>query len=64
MEQHAEQSKAIENFENLWTGLRPKLDAVIAQGAKRPQSFAEAMKEVATVDGGLFWLSYAAFMSM
>jgi hypothetical protein len=55
LEQRSEQSKAIENFENLWTALRPKLDAVIAQGAKRPQSFAEAMKEVATVDGGLFW---------
>ena len=54
-EQLAEQSKSIEDFENLWTALRPKLDAVIAQGAKRPQSFAEAMKEVATVEGGLFW---------
>jgi len=54
-EQQTEQSKVIENFENLWTALRPKLDAVIAQGAKRPQSFAEAMREVAMVDGGLFW---------
>lgn len=54
-EQHAEQSKVIENFESLWTPLRPKLEAVIAQGARRPQTFAEAMKEIATVDGGLFW---------
>jgi hypothetical protein len=54
-QQHAEQFKAMENFENLWAALRPKLDAVIAQGAKRPQSFAEAMREVAMVDGGLFW---------
>jgi hypothetical protein len=55
LEQRAEQSKAIENFENLWTALRSKLDAVIAQGAKRPKSFAVAMKEVAVVDGGVFW---------
>jgi hypothetical protein len=55
-EQLTEQSKVIEGFENLWTALRPKLEAVIAEGrAKRPESFAEAMKEVATVEGGLFW---------
>ena len=55
MEQLAEQAKAMDDFEKLWRALRPKLDAVIAQGAKRPESFAEAMKEVAKVDGGFFW---------
>lgn len=54
--QFVEQSKSLEDFENLWTALRPKLEAVIAEGrAKRPESFAEAMKEVATVEGGVFW---------
>lgn len=56
MAQLDEQTKSLKDFENLWTALRPKLEAVIAEGrAKRPGSFAEAMKEVATVEGGLFW---------
>jgi hypothetical protein len=55
-EQLTEQAKAIEGFENLWKALRPKLDAVITEGrAKRPETFTEAMMEVATVEGGLFW---------
>jgi len=55
-EQLEEHSKLIEGFENMWSPMRPKLDAVIAEGrAKRPESFGEAMTEVATVEGGFFW---------
>jgi hypothetical protein len=55
VQQRKEQFRVQEQFEKMWKGLRPKLDAILKRDpSKRPRTYQEAV-EIASVHGRILW---------
>lgn len=53
--QRKHQFEAEEGFDQMWKGLRPKLDAILAEDpSKRPANYREAVG-IAKLEGGVLW---------
>jgi len=55
VQQRKEQFRVQEQFEKMWKGLRPKLDAILKKDpSKRPTTYQQAV-EIATIGRGVLW---------